>query len=266
MNTIEILYEDNNCLFINKPAGLSVHGDGKSGEYTLANWIVEKYPTLMTVGEPIKMQIAGEDILVPKPGIVHRLDKDTTGVMIVAKNQAAYEYFKKQFQDHKITKIYHAFVYGWIKEDSQIVSDSIGRDSGNIRRWVVGKMARGTMRDAITEIVVLKRFGQKETSGMKRIVSSESPQGGSTEKGTYSFVEARPKTGRTHQIRVHLRSINHPIVSDSLYAQKREKALGFDRQALHARELTLMLLDGEMKTVTAPYPADFEKAIESCSL
>ncbi len=263
---IPILYEDSNCLFINKPAGLSVHADGKPVEYTLVNWILEKYPTLMTVGEPLKIQIRGEEILVPKPGIVHRLDKDTSGVMLIAKNQEAYEFFKKQFQEHAITKVYHSFVYGWIKEDVQTISDAIGRDSGNIRRWVTGKMARGTMRDATTSISVLKRFTDDGHRTAKRIVSLDSPTGGSTEKGTYSFVEARPKTGRTHQIRVHLRSINHPIVSDSLYAQKREKALGFERQALHARELTLALPGGEMKTVTAPYPEDFEEALKSCSL
>ncbi len=261
---IPTLYEDTDCLFINKPAGLSVHADGKSTEYTLANWILEKYPMLMTVGEPLKIQIGGEDILVPKPGIVHRLDKDTSGVMLIAKNQETYEFFKKQFQEHKIIKTYHCFVYGWIKEDSQIISDAIGRDNGNIRRWVTGKMARGTMRDAVTEITVLKRFAENGHQTTKRVASSDSPVGGSTEKGTYSFVEAKPKTGRTHQIRVHLRSINHPIVSDSLYAQKREKALGFERQALHARELTLTLPEGKMKTIIAPYPSDFDVALKSC--
>jgi 23S rRNA pseudouridine1911/1915/1917 synthase len=248
---VEILYEDDNCLFLNKPAGLSVHGDGKSDQYTLAHWVLENYPTLLAVGEPIKMQIGGEEIEVPKPGIVHRLDKDTSGVMLLAKTHEAYEFFKKQFQAHEITKIYHCFVYGWIKEDRQTIDSPIGRDSGNIRRWITGKLARGTIREAVTHITVLNRFGKTLYEGK-----------GSTEEGTYSFVEARPKTGRTHQIRVHLRSINHPIVSDSLYAQKRDQALGFTRQALHARELTLAIPGGEMKTVVAPYPADFENALK----
>lgn len=252
---IPILYEDENCIFINKPAGISVHGDGKTPEYTLADWILEKNPTLATVGEHLKINIKGEEILVPKPGIVHRLDKETSGVMLLAKTHEAYEFFKNQFQERQIEKVYHAFVYGFIKEDEIVVDKPIGRDSGNIRRWVVGKLARGTIRDAVTSIKVLCRFGDKVYEGK-----------GSTEEGAYSFVEARPKTGRTHQIRVHLRSINHPIVSDSLYANKREKALGFSRLALHARSLKIELQNGEYIEITAPYPEDFEKALQVANI
>lgn len=247
---ISVLYEDADCIFINKPAGISVHGDGKTPEYTIADWILENHPTLAAVGEPATIQIKGESITIPKPGIVHRLDKETSGVMLLAKTHAAYEFFKKQFQDREIEKVYHCFVYGWPKEDRQKITGSIGRDSGNIRRWVVGKMARGTIRDAVTNIEVLKRFGDHPYEGK-----------GSTEEGVYSFVEARPETGRTHQIRVHLRSINHPIVADSLYAPKRPEALGFERLALHARSLTVSLPSGSNKTVEAPYPPDFTEAL-----
>lgn len=252
---IPILYEDDYCLFVNKPAGLSVHGDGKSGEYTLADWILEKYPALLSVGEPIKTEISGKEIEIQKPGIVHRLDKETSGVMLIAKTAEAYDFFKKQFQAHTIVKIYHAFTYGWIKEDRQTIDSPIGRDSGNIRRWVTGRLARGVIREALTEVAVLKRFGDRTYEGK-----------GSTEEGTYSFIEARPKTGRTHQIRVHLRSINHPIVADSLYAPKRPKELGFLRLALHARSLTALAPDGEERTIIAPYPTDFEQALKSCGL
>lgn len=248
---IPVLFEDENCIFINKPAGLSVHGDGKTPEFTLADWILEYHPTLAAVGEPLTMKIAGEDIMVPKPGIVHRLDKDTSGVMLLAKTHEAYEFFKNQFQARETRKVYHAFVYGWPKEDELHIEGAIGRDPGNIRRWTVSKNARGTLRDAVTDVTVLKRFGDREYEGK-----------GSTEEGTYSFIEARPKTGRTHQIRVHLRSVNHPIVADSLYAQKRKPELGFARQALHARELTLALPSGKSVTVQAPYPPDFESALK----
>jgi 23S rRNA pseudouridine1911/1915/1917 synthase len=252
---IPILYEDETCMFINKPAGISVHGDGKTPEFTLADWILEYHPMLAAVGEPLTMEIAGEKIVVPKPGIVHRLDKDTSGVMLLAKTHEAYEFFKKQFQEREIQKTYHCFVYGWPKEDTQEIAGAIGRDSGNIRRWTVSKNARGTMREAVTHIEVKKRFGSPKGGG-------EYDGKGSTEEGTYSFVEARPKTGRTHQIRVHLRSINHPIVADSLYAPKRAPVLGFARQALHARELTLTLASGKSVTVQAPYPADFAAALK----
>lgn len=247
----EILFEDENCLFINKPAGISVHGDGKTPEYTVADWVLEKYPALRDVGEPITIRTHEGEIVVPKPGIVHRLDKETSGVMLIAKNAEAYAFFKEQFQNREIQKMYHCFVYGWPKEDEIVIDAALGRDPGNIRRWTTAKTARGTIREAVTDITVLNRFGDRAYEGK-----------GSTEEGTYSFVEARPKTGRTHQIRVHLRSINHPIVADSLYAPKREAALGFMRLALHARELTLALPDGTTKTVQAPYPPDFQKAVD----
>lgn len=245
-----ILYEDESCLYINKPAGISVHGDGKAEEYTVATWILEHYPLLATVGEPLTVRIKGEEIVIPKPGIVHRLDKETSGVMLLAKTHAAYAFFKGQFQRRETEKVYHCFAYGWPKEDSFSTSEPIGRDSGDIRRWTTGKGARGTLREASTDFSVLARFGDRPYEGR-----------GSTEEGTYSFIEARPKTGRTHQIRVHLKSLNHPIVADSLYAPKRSKALGFERLALHARRLVVTLPTGERKAVEAPYPPDFKAAL-----
>lgn len=252
---IPILFEGDCCLFINKPAGISVHGDGKSDEYTLSDWILDKYPKLAHTGEPMVTKIKGSDITIPKPGIVHRLDKDTSGVMLIAKTPEAYQYFKQQFQDREIEKVYNAFVYGWIKEDEKEIVGSIGRGSRDIRKWTTGKMARGAIRDAVTNIKVLSRFGNKKYEGK-----------GSTLDGTFSFVEARPKTGRTHQIRVHLRSINHPIVCDTLYAPKRDEALGFKRFALHSRSLTVNMPNGGTKTVTAPYPADFKNAMKMAEL
>ena len=251
---IPILYEDEICLFIDKPAGISVHGDGKAmGEYTVATWILEHFPLLAIVGEPLTMRIKGEEILVPKPGIVHRLDKETSGVMLIAKTHEAYEFFKSQFQNRETKKVYHCFAYGWPKEDEMHIEEPIGRDSGDFRRFTTGKGARGTMRESSTDFTVMRRFS---TSG-----GNPYDGRGSTEEGTYSFIEARPTTGRTHQIRVHLRALNHPIVADSLYAPKRQKALGFERLALHARSLTLCLPGGKTHTVEAPYPADFEKAL-----
>ena len=250
---LEILYEDDNCLFINKPAGISVHKDGKAEEeITLADILVEHYPAMAEVGEPLEVRLPGGDSkFILKPGIVHRLDKETSGVMVVAKNQETHMFFKLQFQEHEITKIYHAFVYGWLKEDTFTVNEPIGRDSGNIRRWTVGRNARGTLRESLTNFQVLSRFGNREYEGK-----------GSTEGDIYSFLEVAPKTGRTHQIRVHLKSVNHPIVADSLYAPGRPKALGFSRLALHARSLSLTLPSGEPITIVAPYPEDFENAIK----
>ncbi len=239
--TPQILKEEKDFLIINKPAGLVVHSDGRTDESTLCDFILEKYPEIKNVGEPliIKNEKTGEETKIDRPGIVHRLDRDTSGVILVARNQKAFEFFKKQFQDRKIEKKYEAFVYGNIKEDSLTINEPIGRSRKNFRQWLAGFRARGEMREAITEIKVLKR---------------------STDKSV-TFIEARPKTGRTHQIRVHLKHIYHPIVCDEIYAPDRETFLGFNRTALHAKNLTFIDLSGEKLSFTAPYPDDFEQAI-----
>lgn len=242
--TISILLETTTYLVINKPAGIAVHGDGKSDQYTVADWLLETYPEIKDVGEP--MELYGKKVF--RPGIVHRLDKDTSGCLLIAKDQDTYLFFKKQFQEHTIEKIYHAFVYGSIKETNLVIDKPIGRSRDSVRKWATGNQARGELRDAYTHVTVLKRIGVEDEKG-------------STEKGTYTFVECRPKTGRTHQIRVHLKSINHPIVCDTLYAEKREKALGFERLALHARSLAFVGLEQKKIFVEAPYPTDFEKAV-----
>ena len=253
---LDLLYEDADCLFINKPAGISVHGDGKTDEKTLTDFLVEAYPEMADIGEPLEIRLAGGvSKFVAKPGIVHRLDKETSGVMVIAKTQEAHAFFKQQFQNHEIKKIYHAFVYGWLKEDMFTVNAAIGRDSGNIRRWVTGNNARGTMRESQTLFRVLSRFGNKTYDGK-----------GSTEEGVFTFLEAIPKTGRTHQIRVHLKSVNHPIVCDSLYAPSRPHALGLSRLALHARSLELILPSGKTKHVEAPYPEDFANAVKVANI
>ena len=150
---IKILYEDVNILAIDKPSGLAVHADGRTKEKTLVDWILENYPKMKNVGEPM-----GE---VLRPGIVHRLDRDTSGVMLLAKNQKTYEFLKQQFQDRKIKKTYVAIVNGWFKEDKGIVNKPIGRSPSDFRRRLAGRGARGEMKEAVTEYKVLKRFKTK---------------------------------------------------------------------------------------------------------
>ncbi len=238
-----ILYEDQDVLVIDKPAGLVVHPDGRGDFETLSEILLRERPELADVGEP--MVLEGKEI--KRPGIVHRLDKETSGCLIIAKNQESFLFFKKQFQDHTIQKTYHACLYGVPKERKGTISEAIGRSKENVRKWTVGRGARGEMREAITHYEILATIGGIEGKG-------------STEEGVFSYVEAKPKTGRTHQLRVHFRSLNHPIIADTLYASGREKALGFERLALHARAIEFTLPSGKVITVTAPYPADFETA------
>jgi len=239
---IPILFEDKHLLAINKPAGLVVHGDGKSSNYTLANWMLENYPESKDVGEPIDLQ-DGKTIL--RPGIVHRLDKDTSGVMLLAKTQEIFMHLKEQFKNREIEKTYHAFVYGNIKEDEVFIDAPIGRSGGNIRKWTSGKDMRNSksVRDAETYVKVLNR-GQDSTVGEP-----------------ITFVEAKPKTGRTHQIRVHLNYIGRPIIADSLYT-KRGAVLGFTRLALHAKEISFIKMNNEREIITAEYPEDFLFALQ----
>ncbi len=229
-----ILYEDDDVVAINKPSGLVVHSDGKTAEPTLVDWIFQKYlqqyPEIKEVGEPW-VKPDGETIL--RSGIVHRLDRETSGVMLIAKTQQSFENLKKQFQNHEVKKIYHAFVFGQMKTMQGTIDRPIGRSAQDFRMWSAQRGARGEMREAITDYKVLDS------------------------KDDYSFVEVSPKTGRTHQIRVHFKAINYPLVADSLYAPDRENTLGFKRLALHSYQITFTDLGGKSHTVVAPYPEDF---------
>lgn len=231
---IPILYEDKDIVAINKPFGLVVHSDGKTAEPNVADWVLEHYPKAKDVGEPARTP-TGETV--PRPGIVHRLDRETSGVMLIAKTEKGFDVLKKQFQDHKIKKQYDTFVYGELKKDKDIIDRPIGRSSQDFRKWSAQRGARGEMREAITEYEVSSRG-----------------------KG-YSFVKVFPKTGRTHQIRVHFKAISYPLVADKLYAPGRVNTLGFNRLALHSKEITFADTKGKIHTVEAPYPKDFEHAM-----
>ena len=248
-----IIFENENIVVINKPAGLMVHPDGKSDEYTLADWFVSKYPDCKDVGEPIEIIHKNETITIQKPGIVHRLDKETSGVMILVKNQPTFLFIKRQFKNHTIRKIYRAFVYGWLKEDIGLINAPIGRSASNIRMWNAGRGARGELREATTRYRTLERF-----SDLKREeYESQNPP----IDHRYSYVELYPMTGRTHQLRVHMRFINHAIVSDFLYSGTKEQALGFDRVALHAISLEVEMSDGSRQKFEAPLPEDFQNTL-----
>ncbi len=235
---IEILYEDSDILCVLKPAGLNVHHDGKTEEDTVTDWFISKYPKSAGVGEPL---VLADDTEVERDGIVHRLDKDTSGALLLAKTKAGYEHLKAGFKQREIKKTYHAFVYGTLREPRGMIDRPIGRAAGGVRKWATGSRARGEMRDALTRYKVVKSIN---------------------DEGPITLVEVWPQTGRTHQIRVHMQSVGHPIVADSLYAPGRKGALGFKRLALHASRVAFTDLKGKSHEVTAPFPLDFQKAIK----
>jgi 23S rRNA pseudouridine1911/1915/1917 synthase len=238
-----ILLETTNFLVINKPSGLLVHPDGKRDEYSLVDWIIKNYPDMRGVGESLAMQYKGEEIIVDRPGIVHRLDRETSGVLILAKNQETYENLKQQFQNHVIKKEYVAIVLGW-PNDRGIINDPIGRSSRDIRIWSTGRSARGVMRDATTRYVV------------EKIIINEHGE-------KFALVKLLPQTGRTHQLRVHMKSIQHPIIGDGLYAPKTLGMFGFDRVALHAHRITFLDNNGKEKIVQAPIPDEFKTPFQN---
>ena len=244
---IQIIYEDEYILALDKPSGLLVHTDGRSKEKTLVDWINENYPKLKEVGEEQTLQ-NGEKI--QRPGIVHRLDRDTSGIIIVAKTKETYQFLKEQFQDRKVQKIYNAVVWGNFSPDKieGVIEKPIGRSASDFRKWSAEYGAKGELREAVTEYKVL------------------------VQNKDFSFLEVRPKTGRTHQIRVHLKSISHPVVCDKLYGSKKsnelqemsydkKENLGFDRLALHALSIKLELPNGTHITIESPLPKEFENAL-----
>lgn len=245
---IDILLETDDVLVINKPAGVMVHAanaqstkenlETKNKKLILTDWIVEHYPDIAGVGEPILAN--GESI--DRPGIVHRLDEETTGALIIAKTQTSFLSLKAQFKDRIIKKEYHAFVWGHFKDPSGMVDVPIGRNKNDFRRWQAGRGTRGEERDAVTHWKAATQFED--------------------EKGErFSLMHLYPLTGRTHQLRVHMQYLQRPIVADSLYAPTKPPALGFERVALHARRITFLDQSGQSVAVEAPYPGDFESAI-----
>ena len=242
---ISILYEDDAVLVIHKPAGLIVHSDGRTNEPSVSDWVLERYPGLREVGEPwISPQ--GEAVL--RPGIVHRLDRGTSGVMVVAKTHEAYAFLKRQFEDRSVEKRYRALVYGHPSSDAGSIEIEIVRIRSTPPRWGIAREGEGRKhRAAITEWRVLSR-GVDPATGEK-----------------VGYLEAIPKTGRTHQIRVHFKHFGHPIVCDPLYAKGRPCLFGFTRPALHALSLALVLPTGERRVFEAPLPDDFTRALAQLS-
>ncbi len=229
-----ILFENDEVVAIDKPAGVVVHPDGRGKGETLIDWILATYPSIRNVGEPLKLTNGS---IVDRPGIVHRLDKDTSGVLLIAKTQDSYLFLKRQFLKHEIKKRYHAFVYGSLKDVRGTIDRPIGRSANDFRKKSAARELGEDARPATTRWYTLWS-GEGAT-----------------------FIEAQPITGRTHQIRVHFHAIGHPVLCDPLYATGRKPMYGMKRLALHARSVMFRAPGGAEYEVIAPYPADFVEAI-----
>jgi 23S rRNA pseudouridine1911/1915/1917 synthase len=212
-----IIYEDQDTVVVNKPAGVIVYPDGKHNYPALSMWLEKKY---------------GEGNYF----FVHRIDRETSGVLVIAKTPSAYEFLKNQFKNREVAKTYRAFVYGAFKEERGMIDKPIGSARGGLAPRSATQ-PKGTLRDALT---------------LYRVIQNGKD---------VSYIEVFPKTGRTHQIRVHMSAVQHPIVSDSLYAKNRPQLLGFKRLALHALSLKCTLPSGKEMLFEAPLPPDFVAAV-----
>ena len=242
---IPIIYEDDEVVAIDKPAGLIVHSDGRTQEETVVDWVGEHYPKISEagVGESIVLT-GGREI--KKPGIVHRIDRETSGVLLIAKTQESFLNLKGQFQSRAIKKNYKAITHGFFKTPHGIINKPVGRSASDFRKWSAEYGARGLLREAITEYQVL---GQGEWKNEK-----------------FSYLDVFPLTGRTHQIRVHLKAVGHPIICDKLYAEKLPCVLGIDRVALHAFSITFRSIKGAEKRIEAPLPRDLQAVLAELGL
>lgn len=230
LSGVSVLWEDENAAVLFKPAGVMVHPSEKSDEPTLSDFVLKKWPSTEDVGESLKLSDGRE---IKRPGIVHRLDRETSGAIVVAKNQESFLHLKNQFQKKIVRKTYRAFVYGRMKKEAGTIDLPLGRSKGDFRQYAHPARARGEMREALTHFTTLEA------------------------KKEYSHLELVPKTGRTHQIRAHLKAIGHPVVCDRIYAKTMPRALGFDRVALHALKLAFKDMSGKLIEVEAPLPPDF---------
>jgi 23S rRNA pseudouridine1911/1915/1917 synthase len=217
---LRIVYEDDHLLVIDKPAGMTVHPAPGHARGTLVNAVLAHCPDLPGIGG------------VQRPGIVHRLDKDTSGLIVVAKSEAAHQGLATQLKERRVKKTYLALVRGRLEPAAAVIDAPIGRDPSNRRRMAVVP-AGG--REARTAYVVRASYPG------------------------YTLVEARPETGRTHQVRVHFASLGRPLAGDVLYGGSRELA---PRQFLHAWRLRFRHpIDGRELSFEAPLPADLEGVI-----
>jgi len=264
---IKILYEDSNILAIDKPSGLSVHPDGRNKEKTVADWVLKNYPKMKNIGEPMLIENKGKQIKIERPGVVHRLDRDTSGVMLLAKNQKTHEFLKAQFQNREVKKTYHTIVSGWFKDERGVINKKIGRSPSDFRKYSASRGARGEMRDAVTQYKVLKRLELWPYEISSRL-TRQNPTGSDTDKKShkapalkFTYLEVYPKTGRTHQIRVHMKSVDHPVACDPLYNKDGACPKGLKRMALHALSIEFKDLKGKTIKVESPLPKEFKSLL-----
>lgn len=223
---LDILYEDSDIIIVNKPKGMVVHPAAGHYSGTLVNALMHHCSDLSGING------------INRPGIVHRIDMDTTGSLLVCKNDLAHQKAAEQFQNHSLKREYHAVLFGNLKDESGMIEGPIGRHPYDRKKMCINEK---NGKPAVTHYEVLKRFG------------------------SYTYVKCRLDTGRTHQIRVHMASIRHPLLGDTVYGPQKQP-FNTRGQVLHAATLGIYHpITGEYLEVNAPLPEYFEKLLEKLS-
>lgn len=225
---VEVIYEDNDIIVVNKPKGLVVHPANGNPDGTLVN-------AIMAICKDSLSGIGGEI----RPGIVHRLDKDTSGLLTVAKNDVAHVKLSEQIKNREVKKIYIALVRGTVPENEATINMPIGRSTKDRKKMAVSKNGK----EAVTHFKVIERY--------------------TTNNGTYTLLEIKIDTGRTHQIRVHMAEIGYPVIGDAVYSNGKNE-FGVEGQCLHAKNLEFKHpTTGKDMKLEAPLPEYFENIIKS---
>ena len=225
---LTIVYEDDNVLVVNKPAGLLVHPTATSTEPTLLDAVLAHDPSIAAVGDDRS-----------RAGIVHRLDKDASGILIVARNKNAFRHLKNQFATRQTTKRYTVLVMGRMVDDTGVITFPIARSKNHPR--MAARPLSQDGKEAVTRYTVLERFANA------------------------TLLDVSIETGRTHQIRAHFFALGHPVAGDTLYVRRTIKQLALGRLFLHARELSIALPNGDTQTFAASLPLDLEQALKQLS-
>jgi 23S rRNA pseudouridine1911/1915/1917 synthase len=221
---LDILYEDDAVLVLNKPAGMVVHPAPGHGAGTLVHALLHHCPNLSGIGG------------VQRPGIIHRLDRDTSGLLLVAKTDAAHQQLSAQLSRRELTRIYYAIAHGRFNTLTGFIDAPIGRHPGDRKKMAV---VAEHGREAVTIFHIVEQYAE------------------------HALLQLQLKTGRTHQIRVHLKHIQHPVVGDPVYGTPTKNNLNLTRQALHAAEIKFTHpVTGQLMTFAIPLPVDLQSVVE----